>query len=221
LDRSTRDVDREISISIGASSSWNFEVSSARAMKFTDKKVAKRYKPSPDETLRSIIAESSISRNQRRDVLIPDRNPRIRRIEEHQMGFAPPRWALRTKKTSGGNLLTLKSGRAFRYYGNPTRSSGGTDFLVNKKLEGKIVNIRTISDDVRNILYKRPLQHGDNTAYVSATEHDDREMEDLYGQIDIARRENKYLMGDFNAKIGKQKQRSENSAWMAATRERY
>jgi len=118
------------------------------------------------------------------------------------------------------NLLTLKSGHAFRYYGNPTRSSGGTGFLVNKKLEGKIVNIRTISDDVRNILYKRPLQHGDNTAYVSATEHDDQEMEDLYGHIDIARRENKYLMGDFNAKIGKQKQRSENPAWMAATRER-
>ncbi|XP_057654761.1 uncharacterized protein LOC130893016 [Diorhabda carinulata] len=112
-------------------------------------------------------------------------------------------------------LLKLKSGHLFYQNENPNSPDGGIGFLINKRLEKSIVTLKTISDRVAYITLSISKRYEIKIiqVYAPTTPHTDEEVDIFYGDIEIALKENRcyytFIMGDFNAKIGKQTDMSE------------
>ncbi|XP_057667257.1 craniofacial development protein 2-like [Diorhabda carinulata] len=112
-------------------------------------------------------------------------------------------------------LLKLKSGHLFYQNENPNSPDGGIGFLINKRLEKSIVTLKTISDRVAYITLSISKRYEIKIiqVYAPTTAHTDEEVDIFYGDIEKALKENRcyytFIMGDFNAKIGKQTDMSE------------
>lgn len=114
-------------------------------------------------------------------------------------------------------LLTLKSGHTLYHRGNAEDSNGGIGFLIHKNHTQNIVSIKSISERVAYVIMSLNKHYNMKIiqVYAPTSDHSDEEIESLYEDIETANQETKchytFIMGDFNAKVGKQMDDSETA----------
>ncbi|KAL3287522.1 hypothetical protein HHI36_001991 [Cryptolaemus montrouzieri] len=131
----------------------------------------------------------------------------LERLEEELLNI---KWDILGISETGELATTLKSGHLL--YQNNTETNdhlGGDAFLIHKRLKPRIVTTKSISEKVIYIVIKVNKRYNLQVIHVYAptTSSDDETVEQLYEDITHAKTgENaKYvvMMGDFNAKIGR------------------
>lgn len=120
-------------------------------------------------------------------------------------------------RRKGVECIKLNSGQMLFYSGNEDRAIGGVGILINKKYSNKVIKYRAISDRVLFIT----IRINQKTAikivqtYAPTSTHEDEEVERFYEDIEKSIKDGedkvKYtlIMGDFNAKIGKNRNENE------------
>ena len=119
-------------------------------------------------------------------------------------------------RRKGENCITLKSGHKLFYKGNEEQKLGGVGILINKTEAVNItqyhhaISERVIAIDIKiNKRYTCKIIQ----VYAPTTGHKEEEIETFYEHINEALNKNKtkytIIMGDFNAKVGKQEDPNE------------
>jgi endonuclease/exonuclease/phosphatase family metal-dependent hydrolase len=118
----------------------------------------------------------------------------------------------------GEECLKLKSGHTLFYRGSDTQTLiHGVGLLINKRWSNHITHTKSISDRVIYVCLKLNKRYSIKViqAYAPTSTHDDEEIEMFYEDIAKAMEENRtqfqFLVGDFNAKLGKSEDDSETS----------
>lgn len=116
----------------------------------------------------------------------------------------------------GEDQVTLKSGHIFHYVGETHKSEGGVGFIIHRKHTQQIMEIGSISTRViyltmrLNARYKMKIIQA--YAPTSASEADELEVfyDNLSEALDRCPTYYTLLIGDFNAKLGRRQDESEN-----------
>lgn len=117
----------------------------------------------------------------------------------------------------GEESLVLSSGHRFIYCGENNTSNGGVGLFITRRWADKITDIVTISSRVIYVCLKLNRRHSIKIiqAYAPTSTHSDEEMERFYDDVSKAMNENRthymMLIGDFNAKVGKKADETENA----------
>jgi len=118
----------------------------------------------------------------------------------------------------GEECLKLQSGHTFFYRGSDSQMLiHGVGLFIHKRWSNRIVHTKSISDRVMYVCMKVNSKYSIKViqAYAPTSTHDDEEVETFYEDITTAIDENRshyqYLVGDFNAKLGKREEESEIS----------
>lgn len=116
----------------------------------------------------------------------------------------------------GEEQLTLKSGHLFHYIGQPDKSEGGVGFILHRQLVERIIEIKSVSARIiylslkLNSRYKMKIIQ----AYAPTSASEEDEIETFYDELGEALRTRPahytLLTGDFNAKLGRKQEESEN-----------
>src|SRR6202012_424302 len=122
----------------------------------------------------------------------------------------------------GEECLKLQSGHTFFYRGSDSQTLiHGVGLFIHKRWSNRITHTKSISDRVIYICLKINSQYSVKViqVYAPTSTHDDEEVETFYEDVEKALDENRshyqYIVGDFNAKLGK---REEESEFSTATR---
>ena len=118
----------------------------------------------------------------------------------------------------GEECLKLRSGHTFFYRGSDSQALiHGVGLFIHKRWANRITHTKSISDRVLYVCLKINSMYSVKViqAYAPTSTHDDEEVETFYEDIAKAMDENRsqyqYLVGDFNAKLGKREEDSEVS----------
>ncbi len=136
------------------------------------------------------------------------------RLVELQEELQHIKWdiiGLAETRRRGENIEQLKNGSVLYTVGKENRSDSGVGFLVNQQLANNVVEFKSTSDRVAMIVIKLSHRYMLKViqVYAPTSAHDDDEIEDMYEEInhlmDYSKTHYTMVIGDFNAKIGKQK----------------
>jgi endonuclease/exonuclease/phosphatase family metal-dependent hydrolase len=118
----------------------------------------------------------------------------------------------------GEECLKLQSGHTFYYRGSDSQMlMHGVGLFINKRWSNQITHTKSISDRVIYVCLKLNSKYSIKLiqAYAPTSTHDDEEVETFYEDISKAMEENRthylFILGDFNAKLGKREEDSEIS----------
>lgn len=118
----------------------------------------------------------------------------------------------------GEECLKLQSGHTFFYRGSDSQKlMHGVGLFINKRWSDRITHTKSISDRVIYVSLKINNRYSVKLiqVYAPTSTHDDEEVERFYEDVEKALNENpshyQYLIGDFNAKLGKREEDSEVS----------
>ena len=180
----------------------------------------------------------SPTRNSKRGVLmlkIPKRNHTILQIAtynartlssrqkmlEMEMELEKIKWdvvGVSEVRKPGEECVKLQSGHTFFYRGSDSQMlMHGVGLFIHKRWSNRITHTKSISDRVIYVCLKINSKYSIKViqAYAPTSTHDDEEVETFYEDIEKALDENRsyfqYIVGDFNAKIGKREEESETS----------
>ena len=118
----------------------------------------------------------------------------------------------------GEECLKLQSGHTLYYRGSDSQSLiHGVGLFINKRWSNHITYTMSISDRVIYVCLKINSKYSIKViqAYAPTSTHDDEEVETFYEDVEKAMVENRthyqFIVGDFNAKLGKREEESETS----------
>ena len=119
-------------------------------------------------------------------------------------------------RRKGEGMIKLQSGNHLYYKGTDTGRTSGVGFLINKNLKHKLVQTSSVSDRVATLTLQLSRRYKLHIvqAYAPTSSHPDEEIEDFYDEVkqalDQVNCQFKYLIGDFNAKVGTRQDNTEN-----------
>ena len=119
-------------------------------------------------------------------------------------------------RRQGESIQQLNSGNVLYIKGNENKSQGGVGFLVHKNIARNVVEFKGASERVAMIVIRLNSKYMVKIiqAYAPTSAYDDEVVEVMYDEINelLDSKSTHYtmVMGDFNAKIGKQN-KGENS----------
>lgn len=138
---------------------------------------------------------------------------------EHELETTGFKWdiiGLAETRRKGEQLVQLDSGNVLYTTGNDT-SQRGVGFLVNKSMISRVQEFKAISDRIATMTIKINERYRMQVTqvYAPTSSYTDEEAEEFYEALSNAIERNKshykIVMGDFNAKIGKQEQGEEKT----------
>lgn len=112
--------------------------------------------------------------------------------------------------------ITLKSGHIFHYIGQTDASEGGVGFIIHKKHTHRIIEIKSLSTRVIYLTLKLNTRYSIKIiqAYAPTSTSEEEEIDTFYDNLNEALKEcpahYTLLIGDFNAKLGRRQDESEN-----------
>jgi hypothetical protein len=140
------------------------------------------------------------------------------RLTELENELAEIKWhivGLSETRRHGETIEQLKSGHVLYTVGND-KSDGGVGFIINRSLADNVVEYKSASNRAAMIVIKLSKRYSLKViqVYAPSTSHDDEEVEEFYENVntlmDCTRTHFTMIIGDFNAKIGKQKHHEED-----------
>ena len=118
----------------------------------------------------------------------------------------------------GEECLKLQSGHTFFYRGSDSQTLiHGVGLFIHKRWSNRIAHTKSISDRVIYVCLKINNKYSVKViqAYAPTSTHDNEEVEAFYEDVEKAIGENRshyqYIVGDFNAKLGKREEENEVS----------
>lgn len=118
----------------------------------------------------------------------------------------------------GEEFLRLQSGHTFFYRGSDSQTlMHGVGLFIHKRWSNHITHTKSISDRVIYVCLRINSKYSVKViqAYAPTSTHDDEEVEVFYEDVAKAMEDNRahyqYIVGDFNAKLGKREEESEIS----------
>ena len=127
----------------------------------------------------------------------------LARIKWHVVGLAETR-------CHGENIEVLKSGHILYTVGLDNKNESGVGFLVNQDLANNVIKFKSASSRVAMVAIKLSKKYNVKViqVYAPTSSYDDEEIEEMYEEINSLMGSIKthytMIIGDFNAKIGKQ-----------------
>ncbi|KAL0893365.1 hypothetical protein ABMA27_014952 [Loxostege sticticalis] len=119
------------------------------------------------------------------------------------------RWSI--MGTDREDTITLKSGNLLYYREGDQLSQGRVGFLVHRSLINNIITIGSVSSRVAYLILRVSKRYSLKViqVYAPTSKHPDEEVEVMYEDISRAIHKSKtyfnVVMGDFNAKLGRQR----------------
>ena len=98
------------------------------------------------------------------------------------------------------------------YFSGKDKHEHGVGFLVHKDIVNTVMGCRPISSRIITFLLNAtPFNMTVIQVYAPTSDHDDSEVEDIYGQLqevieETPKKDNLIVLGDWNAKVGKDAQ---------------
>ena len=122
-------------------------------------------------------------------------------------------------RREGEGLEEVEGGAWLYNYGatEPNKKARGVGFLIHQNIKDYISEVKSYSNRVISLQIQLTGKEEMYIiqVYAPTTDHDDEEVEQFYEDITRAVDEHKsnytIIMGDFNAKVGKQQQKQENN----------
>lgn len=166
---------------------------------------------------------TSLGYHQRRQLQIASINVRTllsdQKLVELKEELEKIKWdivELSKVRRRGEEQTTLKSGHTFHYIGQTDASEGGVGFIVHRKHTQNIIEIKSISTRVIYLTLKLNTRYSMKViqAYAPTSTSEEEEIEVFYDNLNEAFRvcpaHYTLLIGDFNAKLGRRQDESEN-----------
>ena len=136
------------------------------------------------------------------------------RLEELEQELQSIKWhviGLAETRRQGTNIIQLKNGNILYTVRNESKSEHGVSFLIHRDLASNVIEYKSSSERVAMVVLRLSKKYSVKIVqvYAPTSAHDDEEIEDMYEEInqllDSTNSHYTMVIGDFNAKIGKQR----------------